>query len=169
MKLTFDLRLPDFEEVSDRGHARSHKAAGTAVADWFIKERVQKRFDGSMKGELMWAPRDERYERNKQRRGFGAGKPHFYTGATASKFKKATPRVSKRFVGIRVAGLGPQYNRFDANFSKKKGGRQVMKLRQEIARLSDAEGARAAEIYASVYVAAMQDELMKARQQVTIR
>lgn len=169
MKLTFDCTFPNFEEVSARGHQRAHGHAGEIVAAWFLRDRVKRRFDGSMKDELFWAPRDEGYERHKRMRGFGAGKPHFYTGSTASKFKKGVPRVTKKFVGIRVVGLGPQYNRFDSAHSKNKGGRQVMKLRQEIARLSNAEGAMAAQIYAENYIDAMQEEIWLARQQVTIR
>ena len=153
--LNFDIEAPDFQEVSSRALARVHKKAGTAAMTWFKENRLQKRFDGSMKGELRFQPRDPGWNNFKAR--FGAsGKPLRYTGSSESIARRAPVRVTKQRMQIVIKGL-------HRGFSPRQRRATHPPMWSELARISRNEQQRIAEIYAETYAIELQLEIDKAQ------
>lgn len=151
--IEFTVNMADFGELSDRAVNRAHKAAGVAVGEWFAEERLPLRFnDRSLQNELGYAPRDSDYDDQKDySRGTRAF--HYWTGKTAAQVRRSKkPRATKKFIGVNVSGLGPQYGR------RKRGSRRI-DLRSELLKMTRGEQRRFAEIYQKVFVARLQEEL----------
>jgi len=108
-EIVFEIDLPDFD-VAQRQLDRLHRDAGKAALEWFIKERLPKRFDGSLKGSLAFEERDPRYEKRKARRGL-KGVPHRWTGRTRSRAREAQARVTKQRLTVVIDGLNRGYSR----------------------------------------------------------
>lgn len=154
--IEFTVTMPDFGEISERGVTRAHKAGGTAAAEWFKEERLPLRFtDRSLQTELGYAQRSEEYQSRKMRIKKRAGF-HNYTGKTQGIARRnAKPRVTKKFIGVKIDGLGVQYGR------RKKGSSRI-DLRSELLRLSRSEQKTFAEIYEKAFVAKLQEEIDRA-------
>lgn len=151
--LTLDVDMPDFGVISDRGVTRALKAAGMAAASWFVEERLMLRFDDiSVQRDLGWATRDENYQDYKRRRTKKVAY-HKFTGRTRSIVRRqAKPRATRKFVGVRLTGLGPQYKR------RKKGSTRI-DLRSELGMMSGREQERFAKIYGDELVRVLRLEI----------
>jgi hypothetical protein len=102
--------LPDFAFVK-RDLDRIHRIAGKKALEWFIRERLQHRFDGSLRVQLRYEPRDEWYKVVKRK----TGKPvvdHRWRGRSKAAAARATTRVTAKKLTIRIDGLSGGYGRF---------------------------------------------------------
>lgn len=173
MQIRFDA--PDFSALSARELARIHKAAGEEVIAWFLRERLPKRFDGSMAAQLGWRDRSPRYEAHKLRARRGVT-PMYFTGKTKALFARAVARVTPKFIGFRVAGLGPQFTRFSGTWAGSKNGVGIRRtaptrridLRAEITRLTNPEVIEIGRRYSNAFTRLCHEALKQNRRHLTI-
>ena len=152
--LNFEFEAPDFQELSSRALARVHKKAGTAAMTWFKQHRLKKRFDGSMKEELRFQPRDPKWNNYKAR--FGAsGKPLRYTGSSERIAMRGPVRVTKQRMQIVIKGL-------HRGFSPRQVRATHPPMWNELARISRYEQQRVAQVYADTYASELQFEIERA-------
>lgn len=176
IKLDITIDAPDFRALSDRELRRIHKEAGDHVMEWFIRERLPKRFDGSLADQLHWKQRDPVYLRHKAARRRGSN-PMYYTGRTLALFRRAVARVTPKFLGFKVNGLGPQFGRRSQLYQGSKNGVGIVRrshfnhpdLRAEISRLTDEEITTIGKLYVARFIQLCRLALSRNRRHITIR
>jgi len=153
-RLAFDIEMPDFREISERGLARAKKEAGKVAMEWFRGRRLKKRFDGSMQDELKFQKREGRTNWRKKRFGsFGISLRR--TGQSARIARQSPIRVTKKFMGITIRGL-------NRGFSPRQRRKSHPPMWNELQRISRPEQLQIFEIYKQEYVNQLNIELQRA-------
>lgn len=105
-----------FYDITDVGLVQRqlnaiHRQAGQAAMGWYVRERLAKRFDGSMSAQLGFEARDDWYRQLKARKRGGAP-DHRWSGRSLAASRRAVVRVTRKRLTAQVRGLAPGYGRF---------------------------------------------------------
>lgn len=154
IRVQFEVTGPDFEEVSKRHFNAARKHAAAQALGYLLK-RLPKRFDGSMKSELGFAPRKASYEATKDKIRPGTrGIPLKFTGRSMRRAEQATLQVKALTSAIVITGLDEAFGR---------RGRVQRRNRDELTRVSRREEYVMGEIYARELAKKLNELLAKTR------
>ena len=151
-RINIDIQAP---ELSDRALGRARKAAGLAVAEEHLKNNLPGRFDGSMARKLKYEERDESWQAYKEEIGKDPKRDHYYRGKAEKRAKRATPKVTKKRISIKIDGLNPGYGR--------RRSPTKPDMASELKRITAGELKELSRIYGETFVVAIKKELAKAR------
>lgn len=147
LEATYEITMPDLSALKSNAPKLAHRQASTDALDWWMSKRMKLRFDGSLSRQLGFDPRTEKWKiaRRKRMRKFVAD--HNFTGDTAKRFAQAKYKISisRKGVykfGLKVTGLGPQYER-KTKFTRP--GRPI--LIKELSRFTASEKKQMGKIY----------------------
>jgi hypothetical protein len=101
--------LPAFD-YARRDLARIHRVAGTKAMEWFVRERLQKRFTGELRTQLNFERRDGWYNVVKRELGIPVV-DHRWRGASKEAAKLAVPGATARKISAKIDGLSMAYGR----------------------------------------------------------
>jgi hypothetical protein len=160
--ITTNFEWPDLPVAAI---GRAHQKAGLAIGGEFVSEDLPRRFDGSVKRELLWTPRAVSTEKRKAKRGL-AGRDHYWKGETRRRLLSggarviASPRAKVYRVRIVLRNLNEGYTRMPDS------GRPNM--RSEISRFTNEEVQRLAGNYVVALREALEEEMAKHRKTVRL-
>ena len=163
--INMELTVPDIQQLKTNAVRLAHKEAALKVMAWFLEKRLHKRFDGSASQELDYEQRDPHWITGRQIRIRKRAFDHNFSGRTfqtvkrTAKVKATSNREGVNKMSITADGLGYQYGR-------RKGGK--IDMRDELERVSDAEGKELAEMYLANFVDFLNNN-PKARYKKTIK
>ena len=157
--MQFEITGPDFEEASKRQINQARKHAAQKALEW-LKTRLPKRFDGSLKGELRFATRSTEWENTKQNiRPGSRGVPLKFTGKSMRRAEQAGIKLGNTVSAIVITGL-------DDAFGQRM--RVARRNRQELQQVSRREEYVMGEIYAREMAKAMREILSKSKKKEVV-